>query len=342
MKELFNLTEFSNMIGVSAVTLMNWDANGKLAPVNKVGRTRFYSVEQYCEYQINKLLNDNVKSFLGILVNKTDEALDLDEKVFSSTINAQMGKAKYVTDIREQMVSFINSDSIDISSEAFQDILKDKVLTEYYHTSQIEIGKTVAEQVFSHRELRKLPYSCFIKMACGVPFDEQTLATVKDVCEKASTAYTVLTNTMTTALQEVKRSYGLLSILAESGLSDYDIFNGKTVSLEKVKEIRVDISTGASKALKILKDLQSKAQTRNTSQAIADVFRNGYYTTRKFNITNEMSEEEKLEVFKQVNAGYYKFVYVSHWDYLPSTLQVLLNDLQSRGKIELITPEVSE
>ena len=337
MKDMFNLTEFSNMIGVSAVTLMNWDASGKLVPVSKVGRTRFYSVEQYCDYQISKLLNDNVKSFLGILVNKTDESLDLDEKVFGATINAQMDKAKFVSDIREQMVSFINTDSIDVSSDTFQDILKDKVLTEYYHTSQVEIGKVVAEQVFSHRELRKLPYSCFIKMACAIPFDDQTLATVKEVCEKSGTAYTILSNTMSTVLQEVKRSYGLIGVIAESGLSDYDIFNGKTVNLEKTKEIKVDVSNGASKATKILKDLQAKAQTRNTSQAIAEVFRNGYYTTRKFNITNEMSEDAKLEVFKQVNAGYYKFVYVSHWDYLPSTLQVLLNDLQSRGKIELIT-----
>lgn len=80
MSKYYSINEFSKILGVSAQTLRNWDANGKLHPHHTSGNGyRYYSHEQ-----LNQIMN--IRPDLDrILVNELiEEGSESNDKVNKS------------------------------------------------------------------------------------------------------------------------------------------------------------------------------------------------------------------------------------------------------------------
>ena len=73
LSKYYSIHEFSKIIGVSAQTLRNWDANGKLHPHHTtVSGYRYYSDEQ-----LNQVINVKPKNRITIGYCRLDESLKI-------------------------------------------------------------------------------------------------------------------------------------------------------------------------------------------------------------------------------------------------------------------------
>ena len=80
MSKYYSINEFSKILGESAQTLRNWDANGKLHPHHtSTNGYRYYSYEQ-----LNQVMN--ITNNKSIIVSNKDEIEELLDLIISSCI----------------------------------------------------------------------------------------------------------------------------------------------------------------------------------------------------------------------------------------------------------------
>ena len=97
MSKYYSIHEFSKIIGVSAQTLRNWDANGKLHPHHTtVSGYRYYSDEQ-----LNQVINVKPKKriTIGYCRVSSHKQKDLERQMIMLNISLAKGQPLSKSDI---------------------------------------------------------------------------------------------------------------------------------------------------------------------------------------------------------------------------------------------------
>lgn len=332
---LMSSSQFARLCGVSDQTILNRVKDNKLRPAKSVGGRYFFTMENYVQFQIDSARSRVNQSFLGVIVEDSQEAVERSEAKFVSTVLSVTPKSKKIESLSTSLKNMVEAErTMDDSLFA---IFRTKVISEFCLSVRKMVSSLLLELYMNVPETLKFTGTFLLDVIFNDSEIDQSLLSEFEKASCSQIRYTAkgLHNVASIDFDRLKRKFGVYSCVAEAGLSFRDVFIGNVASLNYCKDIQFGSDNSGSKV--IYENLISQVASKSSQNALMSIVGNGYFTS--VCSVGALTQEQEDFIVKSVIGCEYKTVVVSNSSALSSSILSLLKNSELQGKLDLIIDE---
>lgn len=329
---LMGSTAFAKLCGVTVQTVMNWVQSGKVIPAHQVGKTCYFSEDNFIQVQVDKLRSSALKSFLGVVVGETETDADTAETSFVKAVRDVLPKAHMIKSVRESLSDMMNKDNGGLSDETLL-VFKSRVCEALVKSVRTSVVTHVSELYLAVDKADCLPLKFFLDIAFGDEPDADMLATYKGFGVTQQEFTTVGFKTaVQTSFQSLCRKFGVYASMLQLGVSVKDVYYGNVDILLQKGDFLYDKS--CTRSHQIFDAFTNSVSSEAVRSSFDIICSEGYFSIVKG--VGSLDDEKKAFVMKAIMNGEYSIVYLSSRNAVDSALMTAIESVSKGGKFELI------
>lgn len=328
--KLMNSNQFSKRCGVSAQTILNWVALGKIKPAKEIEGKYYFSEDDVIRFKISSVKSSATQSFLGVIVESSETLIKEKESDFENVVRSVCPNVFVIEDLETAIKESCSSieDSISVPSAVINPIVAEAFSSEVRNS----VISYISGIQFDVAEVEYFPLSFFLDVLFERGADFGLIERYNSI-NVGKINYTIdgFTLRLKSLFDSIKSNYGVYNAIAELGLSFEDCFYGRVSALGS-ENCDINMSCSSSKAIynKVMKEFKRKA----SNQGVRTIFNSGYMKT--IESIGKLSEGQEHDIIGSIVRDEFKTLYITSRSILTPVLSSVVDSAVSSGKLQLI------
>lgn len=363
-QKLLNSKQFAELCDISASTVKNWVESGKIKPMQSVNGKYYFAPEQAVDAYLQTVKASVNPSFLGLIIEDTEDAVENRKKFFIESITSNNPNARAISSLKDSLKAMLAQGENPLTEDQ-KNVLYAKIVSSYIEASKAAIANLIKNIYIEDARTRSYSFNFFLQvLSYDSELSEDTLNEYRS--NKFTSKITTVEGMRAEYMKEMNAitiRHGLQNCLDyvgfqikdEHGESSYSMFPRAKRFFEDADSVMKDIlclypddileEKGMTKedivfgdsstiANQFRKAIMKEKNNNLSKRGIQTIYREGYYTV--MDAISIAQNFDTAECMRKLCSGDYRFVCVSNMKNLPDSVRIMIETLEDQNQIEVI------